>query len=334
MSPEVRRLGTTFVAVFGGTLLVVFAVTHAGAHRDAPPRGGPAPSSEGPVAAKGVDVKGCPAALAEARRGGTDAERYVVPGEADRTAMRDAAAMLLAKGAKGREEAVKIAASAGFDVIDVPELTGVVLVRELNEKRRGGGAYLIRLDAGPARVVVQTPHTFFDEGTLPLGCELFQRSSASALFIDTAHRYKAAEANENGEHPADVAHSTESIFQAMTEGVLRVAPKVTIVQLHGFAQRESGSQVVVSSGDRRGGDDLVLRVAERIGPVVGGGVKKFPEDTNELGATKNVQGAAVRSSGGRFVHVEMESRLRQALLKDAPLRGRYLDALAAGVSAP
>jgi len=332
MSPQVRKLGTTFIVVFGATLLIIFAVTHAGARKDVPPPR-PVDVTEAPLASKTVDLKGCPAALVEARKGGTDADRYVVPSEEDRTLMRDMAAMLAAKGTAGRAEATKLAASAGFDVIDVPELTGVVLVREQDAKRRGGGAYLLRL-SGPPKTVVQTPHTFFDEGTLPLGCELFQRSSASALFIETAHRYKAADANDSGEHPADVAHSSQSIFQAMTEGVLRVAPKVTIVQLHGFAQRDSGSQVVLSSGDRRGGDPLVARAASRIGPIVGEGVKKFPEDTNELGATKNVQGAAVRASGGRFLHVEMEARLRQNLLKDAALRARYLDALADSVSAP
>jgi hypothetical protein len=272
----------------------------------------------------------CPAALVAARRGGSDSDRYVPPNDADRTAMRDAAALLLSGGAKARAEAAAKAGAAGFEIMDVPEIPGAVLVREKEDHRQGGGAYLLRLDSH-SEVVVQAPHTFFDEGTLPLGCELFYRAKARAFFIDTAHRYKAAAQTEEGDHPADVAHSTTSTFQAMTEGVLRTIPHATLVQPHGFSKRDAIT-VVLSNGEGRAGDPLVGRAAGRLAKIAGPGVKRFPEDTGELGATKNVQGAAARAAGGRFLHVEISAQLRHELLRDAALRARFFDALSSSVN--
>jgi hypothetical protein len=61
------------------------------------------------------------------------------------------------------------------------------------------------------------------------------------------------------------------------------------------------------------------------------GVKKYPEDSGELGATTNVQGQIVRASGGRFLHVEIEASLRRGLLTDARLRASMLDAIASAL---
>lgn len=274
-------------------------------------------------------ARDCPHLLLAARRGGTDADRYVVPTDGERSAMRDAVARILAGGASSRAVANATASAAGYEIVDVPEISGAVLLREIESRRRGGGAYVLRLDAG-AHVVVQAPHTFFDEGTLPLACELFERARAAALFIDTAHRYKSAEPDEKGEHPADVAHADASLFQAATDGALRASPKLTAVQLHGFATRESAARLVVSSGANNPGDALVARAARLLAPIAGK-TQRFPDDTLDLGATKNVQGKAVRDAGGRFLHVEMQAGLRRDLLSDESLRARFLDALARAI---
>ena len=275
----------------------------------------------------------CPAALVAARKGGADPERYVVPSDGERSAIRDVAEKLLGGAPRARQEASLAAAGAGFEIVDVAEIPGAVLLREVEDKRRGGGAYLFRIGGAP-KLLVQAPHTFFDEGTLPLACELFQRGNAAALFIDTAHRYKSAEANEDSEHPADVAHATTSLFQAATEGALKVAKAPTVIQLHGFAPRKTGARVVVSSGEKKPGVALVGSAQQALKGVVGDGVLRFPEDTSELGATTNVQGQIVRQSGGRFLHVEIEAKLRRDLLSGADLRARFLDALTGVLAAP
>jgi hypothetical protein len=275
----------------------------------------------------------CPASLLEARRGGSDPDRYVEPSEADRSTMAKLAARLMTEGASALPTAASDAAAISYRIEEVREMPGVVLLRELDAQRRGGGAYMFRLGAS-SRVVVQATHTFFDEGTLPLACELFQRASAQALFIDTAHRYKAAEIDEQGNHPADIAHARESLFQAATEGLLQAMPKATVVQLHGFAPRELDAAVVLSSGVTRNGDALATRTQQTLAVLVAGRIARFPDETNQLGGTGNVQGTLVRAAGGSFLHVEIVAGLRKTLLEDAGLRARFLDALAGSLSTP
>jgi hypothetical protein len=282
------------------------------------------------VPALDEDSLRCPAALAATRRGGTDPDRYVAPTDAERDALRDTIATLLKMGAQARGPASRSAARAGFEVIDLPEIPGAVLVREIEARRRGGGAYVVRFDARARDTAIEAPHTFFDEGTLPLACELFQRTNSAALFINTAHRYKASPADEHGDHPSDVAHSGSSLFQAATEGLIQSVPGPTVVQLHGFAARGTDTTVVVSAGEKRQGDALVTRAASALARVLTG-VKKYPEDSGELGATTNVQGQIVRASGGRFLHVEMEANLRRQVLTDAHLRATVLDAIASAL---
>lgn len=264
----------------------------------------------------------CPQALSDARTGGTIPNSYVSPTDQERTSAGAAMTTLLG----GTKPDV---GGFGFEVLDVPEVPHAFLMRENPSKRRGGGAYLVR--NGSSKLVIQAPHTFFDEGTFPLACELFQRSAARALFINTVHRYKGA-AEVKGEHPADVAHSTSSLFQASTEALVKAVPNVTIVQLHGFASR-GAARAVVSSGERKQ-NALVTKVANALQAVVGGKVHRFPDDTSELGATTNVQGQIVRRAGGRFIHIEMEEPLRKELLADDTLRARALDAIANAVASP
>jgi len=75
-------------------------------------------------------------------------------------------------------------------------------------------------------------------------------------------------------------------------------------------------------------------VARAIEEIVGPRVLKYPEDTSELGATTNVQGAIVRRAGGQFLHIEMADGLRRDLLRDAALRAKVLDALGAALAGP
>ena len=275
----------------------------------------------------------CPAGLVSARRGGSDPDRYRVPRDADRAAMTDLVARLVTGGAAVRASLGSAAAALGFSIDDVPEWPGTVLLRELPAKRRGGGAYVLRL-ARTSALIVQAPHTFFDEGTLPLGCELFARASAAAFFIETAHRYKSAAAGEDRDHPADVAHAADSLFQAATEGLLRAMRNVTLVQVHGFASRESGAEVVLSAGTKRPTTDLLSRAQRALTPLSLGRIARFPDESTELGATTNVQGALVRAHSGRFLHVEMSSGVRKNLLANTELRARFFEALTRSLAGP
>lgn len=303
-----------------------------------------ADGSQREVAARSIEVSmkssgkapipcDCPAGLDSARRGGSDPDRYRVPRDADRAAMTDLIARLVTGGAAMRASLGAAAAALGFSIDDVPEWPGTVLLRELPAGRRGGGAYVLRL-ASASTLIVQAPHTFFDEGTLPLGCELFARANAAAFFIETAHRYKSAEVDEDGDHPADVAHASDSLFQAATEGLLRAMRNVTLVQVHGFASRESGAEIVLSAGTKRPTGDLLSRVQRALATLGLGRIARYPDESTELGATTNVQGALVRARGGRFLHAELSSGVRANLLANAELRARFFEALARSLAGP
>jgi len=273
----------------------------------------------------------CPTALVDARQGGTDPSRYVAPTTEERQVLRDAIARYLREGEAARGNVGEAIAKIGFEIVDVAEVPGAVLLREREGQKRGGGAYVLR-PASTSRVFVEAPHTFYDEGTFPLACDLFRRASAHALFIETAHRYRSAAANADGSYPADVAHAGDSLFQAATLGVLDAMSNARVVQLHGFLPRDSFGSVVLSSGDKVEGQSLVSHAKDRLDAVLGSAaVKRFPEDASELGATTNVQGVAVRKAGGEFLHVEIEARLRRDLLKNPQLRANVIEALAAAL---
>lgn len=270
-------------------------------------------------------VVNCPVVLDATREGGLDEGRYVVPTEVERRAIREAVSLIL-HGRENLERARDAARAASYELVDVKE-HDAVLLREVGNKR-GGGAYLLR-PGTTARVYIQAPHTFHDEGTLPLGCELFERSRAGAFFINTSHRYKSAPQSPGGHNPADVAHARDSLFQAATEGLLRARPKSTVVQVHGFGERESAhGAVVLSAGVRTPGHPVVARVALALSRVIDGGVLRYPDDHSELGATTNVQGAIVRESGGQFLHIEMAAPLRRDLLGNPTVRANVMATLA------
>jgi hypothetical protein len=54
----------------------------------------------------------------------------------------------------------------------------------------------------------------------------------------------------------------------------------------------------------------------------------YPDDVDDLGATTNSQGRAIRAAGGRFLHIEMAASLRTSLRRRAGDRGRYIAGLA------
>jgi hypothetical protein len=261
----------------------------------------------------------CPSILAATRSLASQPGSYRVPTEAERATARAAFQSLVQGGSPD-------VATFGFELVPVPEWADVMLLREQPSKKRGGGAYLVRRGSASS-FVVQAPHTFYDEGTFPLSCDLFQRAKARALFINTSHRYKSAPETRDGDHPADVAHAPDSLFLAMTEGLVAAIPKVDVIQLHGFSNRETTARAVISTGERRPNAPLVARARAAFEEIVGPRVLAYPDDVEELGATTNVEGMVIRRTGGRFLHIEMDGDLRRSLVRDAAFRGRALDAL-------
>lgn len=217
-----------------------------------------------------------------------------------------------------------LAEQADF-TIDVWELHGqrFFAVREKREAQRGAGAYVLR--AGAAQnVVVQSPHAYFDLGTGAIGAELFvcapEGARPRAFFTNTAHRFKGrpGERRADPDHPADLAHNGDHLFQVATDLMARALPAVRVVQLHGFGEKANKGRkrklsAVVSSGTDAA-SPYIRNVATRMTEVVGDGVRTYPDETGAFGGTQNAQSRLLQLyPNARFVHLELSANLRRKL---------------------
>jgi hypothetical protein len=205
-------------------------------------------------------------------------------------------------------------------------------------RRRGAGAYLFR--AGPATDdIIQAPHVYFDQGTEKLGLALFtcapEGRRPRAFATNTAHRYRshAGELREDAEHPADVAHNPEHLFQLVTELTARQLAAPRVSQVHGFAENgppeRKGLLAVVSAGSRTP-SPWVRQVARRLVVLLGEGARLYPEQTKVLGGTRNVQAQLLTTfPRASFLHLELSAQARRDL--SAP---EQLERLGAALLAP
>jgi hypothetical protein len=239
---------------------------------------------------------------------------------------------LLQAAPRGRSEVAALAgmaAAQGFKLV-VCDTTAVVV--EEASARRGRGAYVIAL--GPAtELLIQIPHSFSDLHTLTMGRELFALAQARVLAISTVHRGGHV-ASFDSDDPrmkgggADVAHDAQSTFQAMTLAWLAVHGDRTVVQLHGFGDRRVYADVVVTTGADQPASPWLLGFRDRLRALLPSRiVAAFPNDVDDLGATTNSQGKAVRAANGKFLHVEMSASLREALVRHDGDRHKFLAAM-------
>lgn len=229
----------------------------------------------------------------------------------------------------------------GFELVIAEEREPLLLIRELEGIRRGGGVYVLRPHAPRPALVFEAPHCFFDGGTGPIARDLFERTGAAALAMNTVHRYLGKEKPPaNGVSPADVAHSERSAFQGFTVGASRALARAAFVQIHGFAPEAhpelAGVDVVASKGEAAPVADpafegLVPRLRALLGAKQ---VAVFGREARTLGATENVQGRFLNAySDDRFYHLELSRGLRARLDREAGLAEKLADALAPLVEA-
>jgi hypothetical protein len=210
------------------------------------------------------------------------------------------------------------ARAAGFTLELTHDAAGDLwIVREPEGQRAGAGAFVLRPGGSP--LVIEAPHTFYDEGTGEIALALFARLRAGGLFFNTVHRYAPPDGDQ---HPADVAHSERTLFAVANQGLLDAAPW-SILQVHGFGGRQPlGAEVkaVVSDGTGEASAPAVRLRAALVRRWGAGTARLYGVDADVLGATTNVEGKAARRAGATFLHVEMSADTRRALGRDvAPL---------------
>lgn len=159
-------------------------------------------------------------------------------------------------------------------------------------------------------VLVEVPHPRADLRTEEVGWAIARRTTGALLLQAVAHRRAGAAAGAPARDcPADVAHRPDSLFARVADGLV-AATGMPQVQLHGFADRADGLDVVVSGGAADEGP-LVGAVADGLaaaGERVGRGTDPA---CAELAGTRNVQGRSAARHGAAFVHLELSRSLRR-----------------------
>lgn len=210
-----------------------------------------------------------------------------------------------------------------FDLLEATEGNEqFVLLRERKGYRTGRGFYLVR--RGGLSLMLQMPHSFKDEKTRRIGLDMALEGRCTVAAWNTVPRWY----DENDSRvDADLAHIGSSYFTALTRAFLRVAPRGTVAQLHGFeggkrkSSRGADAEVIVSSGT--GNATTGVRKAAAC-LKAGTGVKAlvYPTDVRELGGTTNSIGQLMEEFGSSgFIHLEMSSGFRAALRENASMRG-------------
>ena len=103
-------------------------------------------------------------------------------------------------------------------------------------------------------IIIETPHSFFDLGTLGEGLTVFQTTNARALLASGTHRCASDTSSPcSGQTQvctlfsrepfriSDMAHTDTSFFHAAHLAIADGLPETTILQLHMFL--ESGASV-------------------------------------------------------------------------------------------
>lgn len=184
----------------------------------------------------------------------------------------------------------------------------VRVIHEQHGHARGRGVFAFRQTHGDC--VIQAPHTRNDVGTGLLTGAWMAHLDVRVAAWNTVSRREAP--------AADLARANRSYFIALTDAAIDVIGSPSIVQTHGYDREkrstEAGrnSQVILSSGTDRPAKrtrDIARRLKRTLT-----GVKLYPLDIMELGATQNVIGRRIRQRGaGTFTHIELGRALREQL---------------------
>jgi hypothetical protein len=252
-----------------------------------------------------------------------------VPSEAERADYR-AWVLDMARGQPLRSP------PAGFRALPT-ETEHVVVLREEPDAKHGAGLLALRRE-GSQPILVEAPHTFFEQGTLPLALMAFERLNARALVLNTIHRGGVSKDRgrkrraRSGKSPCDTAHNPHLLFSVAHDALVAADRSALTIQLHGFDGHQAPDADVVVSAARSSASPQPVAAALRA--VVGANrVRIYPDDVAVLGGTTNVQARISRAVGAPFLHLELSKSLRERLRADPALAQQFVDALAKGIRA-
>ena len=186
------------------------------------------------------------------------------------------------------------------------------LLREQKPIQKGWGLYAFRVDS-TSNIIIEAPHPLYDRGTPTVALDIYRALDARALLIAGAHRH----ANRDGS--ADVAHTTESIFQsvhiALSQEIQAKSGDVIILQIHGFHTSKHAGYPQVVFGLGKNGQAKEVALAQRIKDAlfeqgISAGICTGTEsELQDLCAETNAQGSVTNE--GAFMHIELDEKIRK-----------------------
>ncbi len=236
--------------------------------------------------------------------------------------------------------AVTQAEQAGYDVCRTTKSGAELLIWQPTPPRQGRPVWAIRQGQGVAPVVLEAPHAYFDLDTLEEGALLFDALSARALIVSGTHRCANDLASscsgmtgvctDEGRQPyrnSDMAHRTDTLFQAVHGAIAGQWSQTTVISLHGFT--DDGVSLSDGTADPTTEDSTVAKMATALESEFSDAnitvCNNYPGATREvrLCGSTNVQGRHLNGStdactmraseaGGRFIHMEQSRSIREA----------------------
>jgi hypothetical protein len=217
------------------------------------------------------------------------------------------------------------------------------LLREKLPVSRGWGTYMVN-PVYDRSIMVQVPHPAYDLNTYEEGADLFRRTGSRFFLMAGTHRCASdvtspcsgttSACGDGTYHVSDVAHYTDSPFQAVHEVLDAGVRHLYVISLHGNG-RSSCEDIFLSNGHASGSSALLYSLKNAV-LAAGGltvGVAGDGSSCPLIGST-NVQGrvtngstdpcvTAASGNGGYFIHIEQHREVRE----NAGEYGKLIDAV-------
>ncbi len=195
----------------------------------------------------------------------------------------------------------------------------VLSLKENKTHCDGKGNYAIKLHPTEP-ILLEAPHSYFDSYTGKIVSRLFLSGRFKAAAWNSIQRY---EKRRIGTSNADLSKLANSYLMAMSEAFLSTFPKGVIVQIHGFSKKKRQSykaaqaDIILSHGNRIISPAIYQLKQCLSHAFIHHKVYLYPQDINELGATKNSIAKALYKFGmTHFFHVELSVELRKKLVRN------------------
>lgn len=229
----------------------------------------------------------------------------------------------------------RLAKKAGFVASPQKDEWDGVLLQEPADECAGRGAYLVRGGAHLVPLAVTAPHRGADLYTGTLAAQIFLEGHTAAAAWNSAPRHDRKQCG----NAIDLARQGQHPFTGFAMSFAARYPQGRVIQLHGFdgdnrAELEASEAAAIISNGTENPPGAMLDMADCLSMLFAPRrALVYPHETQELGATRNAQGRALRKSGfDGFTHIELASDVRAQLVDDADLRARFSQCLMGGLT--